>query len=261
MSQDATTPETRRPITAQIHQVASAAQPYALWAAALSLAVTAAVMISDFKSSFEDRTLRAWTILLDDRHRGGNREALQYLNRVDGLLCFGNSWCAITLKERIPMPGIVLPYSGEGIGSHLSKIDLRNAFLVDANFKDAWLRGANLRNADLRGAIFAETRLHKADLRGAVLAGVTRIPGTDAERTVPLKIDLSRSVLAGADLRDVVAPDTDTLIDILDQACGDAETRLPAELLEIGYQLPTCGPQPWFKPVHILENRPEAGRP
>ncbi|MEM8951300.1 MAG: pentapeptide repeat-containing protein [Pseudomonadota bacterium] len=240
-----------------VHRFAWIIQPYALIAIAVSLDVMVGVKISQFKSSFEERTLSAWQIVLADGFRkSGNKEALEYLNRVDGILCLTKTWCAITLKERIKLAGVFLPVSDVQRGSYLAEADLENAFLVDSNFHGSWMRAINLRNADLRGAIFTETRLQNADLQGAILSGRTRVPGTGAEREHPLSIDLSRSVLTGADLRGVVAPDTDTLIAILDQTCGDDQTRLPDDLKAIGYQIPVCSDQPWFEPVHIHENRP-----
>gem|GEM_PF-2707584 len=69
----------------------------------------------------------------------------------------------------------------------LAGIDLEHADLVDADLRNADLRDANLFAANLAGA-----KLHNADLRGANLNGT---------------VGLSRSALAGADLRGAKLPE------------------------------------------------------
>ncbi|MGI9437176.1 MAG: pentapeptide repeat-containing protein [Geminicoccaceae bacterium] len=166
-------------------------QPYAILVIALCLIFIGIVLGHLYLNSFEDKTFRAWQLVTSNDHRvSGKKEALEYLNRVDGILCFDNDWCAIPLKRRTRLPGLVLPVSPGGQGSHLSLIDLRNALLVDADFSGAWMRGADLRGADLRGVNFSRTRLHNADLRGARLAGRTIPPGQKQGRTDVLKGDL-----------------------------------------------------------------------
>jgi uncharacterized protein YjbI with pentapeptide repeats len=97
----------------------------------------------------------------------------------------------------------------------LSGADLMFANLSNTNLSDAYLGGANLTNADLRNANLAAARLWDANLSKANLS----------------KARLQYTLLDGANLRDADLSDvTDLDQEQLDQACGNANTKLPGSL-------------------------------
>ena len=112
--------------------------------------------------------------------------------------------------------------------AYLGRTDLRSRLLTRADFSFAELHGADLRGADLSGADFRGASLrcfasHKkepsmqvdcANLEGAVLSGA-RFEGADLEYAAGLNQAQ------------------------LDEACGDAATRLPKGLV-----LAVCAPRP-----------------
>jgi uncharacterized protein YjbI with pentapeptide repeats len=94
--------------------------------------------------------------------------------------------------------------------ANLSKTDLTGANLTKAELARADLQGAKLANARLEHAELARAELNGANLAGANLKGAhfyfTRIEGVDVSKTAGL---VQRQ---------------------LDDACGDAKTKLPAGL-------------------------------
>jgi Pentapeptide repeats (8 copies) len=92
-------------------------------------------------------------------------------------------------------------------GARLTKANLSSAELFGANLSGTDLSGANLGNADLFGARLVKANLSNADLTGARL----------------VKANLSGANLSGANLLGARGL-TQTQ---LDEACGDANTKLP----------------------------------
>ncbi len=90
-------------------------------------------------------------------------------------------------------------------GGNLTGADFDGARLVLACMSNANFRAASFRRADLSGANLANSKLDDADLTGANLT-ITSIKGTDLTRAKGLTQAQ------------------------LDQACGDAATRVPAGL-------------------------------
>jgi len=85
---------------------------------------------------------------------------------------------------------------------------------------DTDLTGINLHGANLKGALLAKTNLNGADLRGANLSGA-HLTGAN----------LALANLNGADLRGANLSGAKNLTQMqLDQACGDAHTKLPGGL-------------------------------
>ena len=85
---------------------------------------------------------------------------------------------------------------------------------------DTDLTGINLHGANLKGALLAKTNLSNADLSGAYLTGAS-LSGAN----------LTGADLRGADLRGADLRGAKNLTQMqLDQACGDAHTKLPEGL-------------------------------
>jgi hypothetical protein len=100
-------------------------------------------------------------------------------------------------------------------GTSLSNADLRGVNLFTANLRDANLVGADLSGADLLVANLSSAHLLHANLEGANLTGANL---SDAR--------LERADLSGADLREV----RNLTQTQLDEACGNASTKLPEGL-------------------------------
>jgi len=140
-------------------------------------------------------------------------------------------------------------------GAELAGAQLAGADLRDTVFYEADLRGANLRKGNLSKSDLGRAVLMRADLTGAKLRGVD-LSRADLLRAELVMADLSGANLGRADLieANLVAADLSgadlsganlskaILFDPywgaakgltqgqLDQACGDAETRLPRGL-------------------------------
>lgn len=131
----------------------------------------------DYQDRVSERVVRAWALVTTSAPgNSGKREALEYLNREDGLLCFDwlGEGCALVLKSRTMLVGIDLSSShpGEEGGVylqevHLPRAHLRGAHLRRANLLKADLRGTFLHKANLSGAVFSAADLSGADLSGA----------------------------------------------------------------------------------------------
>jgi hypothetical protein len=175
------------------------AEPWGIVIAVVLLFLSLLTYCSDQSGRVEQRTVEAWQLLLHTAPgNSGKREALEYLNKEDGLICIkGNCWPQ--WKGRAELVGVKLgAYYGEDEdgnlqgGVFLREVQLPSAKLAGANFAGAILDGANLSGADLSGAILDRASLTGADLSGAILTGVD---GLTQEQ--------------------------------LDEACGDASTSLP----------------------------------
>jgi uncharacterized protein YjbI with pentapeptide repeats len=126
-----------------------------------------------------------------------------------------------------------------------TKANLSGAFLVAANLSRAYLINFNLTGADLRGATLSDAnllgsrlgnanlaaaRLSRAILFGANLSAANLI-GADLIGAKLMFADLSGADLSGADLSDADLSDAKNLSQTqLDEACGNANTKLPEGL-------------------------------
>jgi pentapeptide repeat protein len=100
-------------------------------------------------------------------------------------------------------------------GQWLTGEDLRGARLSDANLSGADLSGANLSGANLFGANLRGATLNRANLNGSY----------------PFGANLSGANLSGADLSRASLSDAKNVTPTqLDEACGNAETKLPEGL-------------------------------
>ncbi|WP_119168993.1 pentapeptide repeat-containing protein [Algihabitans albus] len=120
--------------------------------------------------------------------------------------------------------------SGANLGKAiLPRGDFAGAVLARAQLAKADLQRSDLQQANLEGADLSETMLARADLRDARLAGTV----------------LARAYLMMADLRglDLSAAEGLTTTQLA-EACGDAETRLPA-----GVERPDTWPCPALEPA------------
>jgi uncharacterized protein YjbI with pentapeptide repeats len=95
---------------------------------------------------------------------------------------------------------------------------------------DTDLTGINLHDANLKGALLAKTNLSNADLSGAYLTG-TSLSGANLTGANLSNADLSGAYLTGANLTGADLRGAKNLTQMqLDQACGDAHTKLPEGL-------------------------------
>jgi uncharacterized protein YjbI with pentapeptide repeats len=106
----------------------------------------------------------------------------------------------------------------------LSAANLSRAHLIGVNLSGANLDGANLSGADLSGTNLSGAKLIGADLAGAYLGGVTELDA--GMKDIGQGRILNGANLSGADL-DFAKNLTQTQ---LDQACGNADTKLPENL-------------------------------
>jgi uncharacterized protein YjbI with pentapeptide repeats len=120
------------------------------------------------------------------------------------------------------------------IRANLERSDLRGASLRSANLRSANLTGANLVRSDLRGAYLSGANLNDADLRGANLRSVdlygAHLTGANLGLTDLNGADLSDADLSGADLSVADLSGARLTQTQLDEACGDANTKLPKGL-------------------------------
>ena len=164
----------------QLNQFAKAIEPLGILLAAIGLILAVVSFWIDYEDRVEERTVRAWQLLTTQASgNSGKREALEYLNRRDGLWCRVDE-CLLTLKERTQLVGVDLTppdrgadgntYDG-GQGAYLVQLQLVGGDLRWANLKWANLQRANLQGADLRGANLRGANLQGADLSDAELLG------------------------------------------------------------------------------------------
>jgi Pentapeptide repeats (8 copies) len=118
-------------------------------------------------------------------------------------------------------------------GADLSRATLSDATLSDANLSGAKLSGANLERAKLLGADLSGANLRFANLSdvtlsGANLSGANLSGATLFNADLSGDADLSGASLLGATLLDADLSGSRNLIQTqLDQACGNANTKLP----------------------------------
>jgi len=158
--------------------------------------------------------------------------------------------------ERVNLSGQYL-FGGDLRGANLFGADLSNAILSDADLSDADLNSANLSKAALRGALLFGAHLSGANLRGAKLtnADLSGANLTDVNQDVfftpPIDLsnanlsranltnaNLTNANLSGADLSSADLSNAKNLTQMqVDEACGDANTKLPE-----GLTLKPCPP-------------------
>jgi len=114
-------------------------------------------------------------------------------------------------------------------GADLGFANLSEAHLAGANLSDAYLYGANLSGADLSSANLSGSNVMNAKLDGANLADAN-LSDAYLNRSTLRGAFLYVAKLRGADLQAV-----DLSGAKLDEACGDARTRLPE-----GFTLKPC---------------------
>jgi uncharacterized protein YjbI with pentapeptide repeats len=151
--------------------------------------------------------------------------------------------------ERVNLSGQYL-FGDDLRGANLFGADLSNAILTDADLSDADLNGANLSKAVLRGAFLFGADLSGANLSGAKLTSAdlshANLSGADLSGanltdvnqdvffTPPIDLsnaNLSRATLTNANLSGADLSNAKNLTQMqLDEACGDANTRLPGGL-------------------------------
>jgi Pentapeptide repeats (8 copies) len=152
-----------------VHQWVKNVEPYGILLAVLALFLGLLTFWVDYGDRVEERTARAWQLLTTDAPgNSGKREALEYLNRDDGLFCLNGS-CLIRLKERTPLAGIDLSTTRPKPGKYLPGLNLAGANLFQANFAGADLENANFAGARLGQTSFANANLEDADFTGAYL--------------------------------------------------------------------------------------------
>ena len=150
----------------QKNERVKAAEPWGILLAVIALFLALVTFWIDYRDRVEEHTVWAWQLLTTKAPgNSGKREALEYLNREDGLL-----WM-IRLKERTSLTGIDLSVAEDQPGSFLVGIDLADADLTNANLVGVNLADANLGGADLVGVNLADANLGGANLTGANLTG------------------------------------------------------------------------------------------
>ena len=215
--------------------------------AVIALTLSTAAFLLDYNDRVEERTVRAWQLLTTPAPgNSGKIQALEYLNREDGLICgewtrplqvWREEWvkteCLLTLKARTPLVGIDLSSGNNGTPDNPND-DPQGAYLLGVN-----LNGANLRGADLRNVSLTHAELFLADLSAANLRGA----------------DLTDAILRGAVLTDADLTDADLsgalylTQEQLNTACGDKDTKLPD-----GLTIPMCDEVGWW----VTEETPPA---
>jgi uncharacterized protein YjbI with pentapeptide repeats len=127
------------------------------------------------------------------------------------------------------LPDAFLPYAhlqkALFFYADLQRVDLSDANLTNASLTNADLTDANLSNANLSGADLTDANLSNANLSNANLSGVDL---TDANLS---NANLSGADLSGGDLSGANLSGARGLTkEQLDNACGDASTKLPEGL-------------------------------
>jgi uncharacterized protein YjbI with pentapeptide repeats len=124
------------------------------------------------------------------------------------------------------------------------RANLSEAKLAGADLTKAEMQRANLTKADLTGANLSKAELARANLRGA------RLEGARLERAELARAELNEANLIGANLKGahffltrIEGVDLSKTLGLvqrqLDDACGDASTKLPA-----GLKAPAAWPCP-----------------
>ncbi len=204
-------------IVRSIHRVVCLIAPWSIFFALSAVILTLITLMIDLEDRQSQRIFRAWEVVFDASSSRSSSEdmgpalgssvrlALVFLNRdFDGFLCgdiiryisefmTGNQFhnCVFPRKKRESFKDIVLP-----LGMNLSE-----ALLSGADFREATLRGATLTGADLTEADLTEVDLTEADLTETTLTAVNLTGAilTEADFT---GATLVGATLTGADLRE-----------------------------------------------------------
>ncbi len=173
----------------------------------IALGLSLVAFWTDYSDRVEERTVRAWQLLTTPATgNSGKREALEYLNRQDGLWCGGED-CLISLKAPTALVGIDLSSleTGEGdgpaVGTFLNQVELRGANLEVANLGGASLRRANLERATLYRASLQRADLEDANLEHADLE-LANLEKANLRGVNLREADLDNAQMRGADLTD-----------------------------------------------------------
>lgn len=217
--------------------------PWGVLLTAGSLVLGVVQFWSERDARASERNVRAWQLVTTVAPgNSGKKDALEYLHREIGFLCFdafrgklrwlhgiehGETGCIYLLKPREKLVGIDLSarstINPDGtttrqLGAFLEGIRLPKADLVRANLSgsilfradlsQAKLALANLSHANLREANLSGAWLKEADLRDTVLylAKLSRAQMYSADLT---DSDLSNTDLTNADLRDAILIEAD----------------------------------------------------
>ena len=193
------------------HKLAIVVQPWGILLAAVLLAITIWQLWQDGEDRVNQRVMNAWNIVTTEAQgSSGKKEALEYLNREDGLGCpylpppdpdniqkpyaIPEERCWVTFKHRTPLVGIDLTGDRRFLcpgpsklrdptlfertdlsklrdGVFLERIDLRRAIVLQADFSGAHMAGAILIRADARQAAWVQANLQRADLTRGFFMG------------------------------------------------------------------------------------------
>jgi uncharacterized protein YjbI with pentapeptide repeats len=223
-------------LLSRVHGVVKELEPWGILLAVVGLTLTLTAFWFDYSDRVEERTVRAWQLLLTKAPgNSGKREALEYLNREDGVFC-GEVGCLLALKARTPLVGIDLSAPDGGATAFLQQVrlpgaDLKSANLSRANLSDAVLRDADLGSAKLIGANLNGANLMGANLRNADLSGSNLI-GANLANTDLAGADLSGAYLLGANLSDAYLRGARNLTQQeLDGACGKRVNLAPGMII------------------------------
>ena len=226
-----------------LHALAMAAQPWGILLTVVALAIAIGGLLVDGKDRVDQRVMNAWNIVTTEAQgSSGTKEALEYLNREDGLGCpdlpaphpdnveqpysAPEERCWVTFKHRLPLVGVDLTGGRRSScpapsklragafleradlltlreGAFLGRIDLRRAILLEANFSGAHMVGAILVRADARYAMWVQANLQQADLSGGLF---TRGKFCGADLTDAILAD---AFFEGADFRRADLQDAD----------------------------------------------------
>ena len=141
--------------------------------ALLALCLAAIQFLLDSVNRVDERIARAWQIVATQAPgNSGKKEALEYLNRRDGLLCWGSSsrTCIFAFKLRTELTGIDLSEIRHHGTVILDNVNLSGAVLKNANLSGVSLIEANLSGSDLLSTNLSGTLLFGANLSGTNLS-------------------------------------------------------------------------------------------
>lgn len=238
-------------IAKKAHAAVIVLEPWGILLAVVALILSLLSFWIDYEDRVEERTVRAWQLLTTKAPgNSGKREALEYLNKQDGIWCF-NGACKWPLKTRTSLEGIDLSVADGQMSAILRSVDLEDAALEGAvlrgvNLSSAILTRAHLLDADLRSADIITASLREAilvdaDLSGALLHDVdltrANLEGTDLSGT-----EFFRVSLEGTFFKNI----KNASADLFDSTCGDENTVFEPE----GPKIPMCSEVEWYQQIH-----------
>ena len=227
------------------HNLVVKIEPWGILFAVLALILSLGQVWTDYEDRVNQRVVRAWaSVTTAAPGNSGKREALEYLNSEDGMLCLERLWggCAVTMKLRTKLVGIDLSVGKGQSGAFLESIILPNANLAGSNLSKARLSKADLSNADLKDVDFTDTDLSEAALVEANLSGSNLIQAdlidadltkADLSHAFVYNSDLSGTKLTGTNLTGATFKEVEGLTqEQLDTACAapDGMPQLPSRL-------------------------------